>query len=249
VLPPPTASAITYGQALSASTLSGGTGSVAGAFAFTSPTNAPAAGTANQSVTFTPADAANYVAVVFSVSVTVNKADTGTTVVSSRNPSVHGESVTFRATVSSDVAMPTGSVQFKTNGVAFGGAVVLDVLGTASSAALSDLPVGTHSITVLYSGDANLNGSTNTLSGGQTVESVPTFFSLSMRVDGSTAVIEWQGSNSWFYTVEFSPSLLLPVQWMGLSGYENIVGVDGTMSAVDTNTAVKTRFYRVKMTR
>ena len=70
----PTASAITEGQALSASTLSGGSASPGGIFAFTTPTTTPLAGTANQSVTFTPTDAVNYNTVVGSVSVTVNEA-------------------------------------------------------------------------------------------------------------------------------------------------------------------------------
>jgi hypothetical protein len=70
----PTATAITYGQSLSASTLSGGSASVAGSFAWTSPGSQPAAGTASQGVTFTPSDTANYEAVTTMVSVTVNPA-------------------------------------------------------------------------------------------------------------------------------------------------------------------------------
>lgn len=70
----PAASAITYGQALSSSTLSGGTASVAGTFAFTSSTTVPAAGTASQSVTFAPSDSADYSTVTGTVNVTVNKA-------------------------------------------------------------------------------------------------------------------------------------------------------------------------------
>jgi hypothetical protein len=67
----PTASAITYGQALSASTLSGGSASVPGSFAFTTPTTTPGAGTANQSVTFTPTNNIDYSTISFNVSVTV----------------------------------------------------------------------------------------------------------------------------------------------------------------------------------
>ncbi len=70
----PTAAAISYGSALSAGTLSGGTSSVAGSYAYTSPATTPSVGTANQSVTFTPTDATNYNTVSGSVSVTVNKA-------------------------------------------------------------------------------------------------------------------------------------------------------------------------------
>jgi RHS repeat-associated protein len=67
----PTASAITYGQTLASSTLSGGTASVAGSFAFTTPTTAPGVGTASQSVIFTPAVPADYNSVTGAVPVTV----------------------------------------------------------------------------------------------------------------------------------------------------------------------------------
>ena len=61
----PTASAITYGQALSLSTLTGGAvtsggNPVAGSFAFTTPGAAPGVGTPTESVTFTPTDTADY---------------------------------------------------------------------------------------------------------------------------------------------------------------------------------------------
>jgi hypothetical protein len=70
----PTAPAITYGQALSNATLSGGNASVAGTFAFTNPATAPVAGTSLQSVTFTPIDGSNYNTASANVSVTVGKA-------------------------------------------------------------------------------------------------------------------------------------------------------------------------------
>jgi predicted secreted protein len=71
---PPSASAITFGQTLASSTLSGGVASVPGSFTFTAPATAPNAGTAPQSVTFTPSDAANYQNAATSVDVTVNPA-------------------------------------------------------------------------------------------------------------------------------------------------------------------------------
>jgi hypothetical protein len=70
----PTASGLTYGQTLAASTLSGGTASVGGSFAWTAPSMAPTAGTASYSVTFTPTDTTDYNPVVGSVSVTTAKA-------------------------------------------------------------------------------------------------------------------------------------------------------------------------------
>ena len=70
----PTASAITYGQALSNSTITPGTSSVPGTYAFASPATTPAVGTASQSITFTPTDSGNYTTASTSASVTVNQA-------------------------------------------------------------------------------------------------------------------------------------------------------------------------------
>lgn len=73
----PTASAITSGQTLADSVLTGGSASVPGTFAFTSPSTVPAVGTASQNVTFSPTDSANYSTATTTVSVTVNPAGGG----------------------------------------------------------------------------------------------------------------------------------------------------------------------------
>jgi len=75
----PMASAITYGQTLASSTLSGGSASwnsatVPGMFAFTYPATAPGAGNPSESVTFTPNDTATYNPVTTTIPVQVNKA-------------------------------------------------------------------------------------------------------------------------------------------------------------------------------
>ncbi|HVM46597.1 MAG TPA: NBR1-Ig-like domain-containing protein [Candidatus Acidoferrum sp.] len=67
----PAASAITCGQTLAASALSGGTATPAGCFAWTTPAVAPTAGTALQSVTYTPADITDYNCATGSVSLVV----------------------------------------------------------------------------------------------------------------------------------------------------------------------------------
>jgi hypothetical protein len=82
----PTASAITYGQTLASSILSGGTASVPGTFTWTTPTTAPAAGMTSESVTFTATDAADYNTVAAFVSVTVNPAVAYTLTVDSAAP-------------------------------------------------------------------------------------------------------------------------------------------------------------------
>ena len=68
----PTASGINYGQMLANSNLTGGVGSVAGSFAFTTPSTVPVVGTDTQSVTFTPADSDNYNSATVNVDVTVS---------------------------------------------------------------------------------------------------------------------------------------------------------------------------------
>jgi large repetitive protein len=96
----------------------------------------------------------------------VNQVVTTTEVLSSLDPSVYGQGVSFSATVTGN--SPTGTVQFNVDGSAFGSPVTL-VSGTATSGSIATLGVGTHSVTAVYSGDTNNQGSTGTLSGGQVV--------------------------------------------------------------------------------
>ena len=80
----------------------------------------------------------------------VNKASSTTAVSSSANPSVFGQAVTFSATVTAvapGAGTPTGTVQFKTNGVNFGSAVALSGGSASSSAAISSLAVGNYTVT------------------------------------------------------------------------------------------------------
>jgi len=73
----PSASALTYGDALSASVLTGGSASVSGTFAWTNSTIRPAvsdSGVTSYSVTFAPTDTTNYDIVTTTVTLTVNKA-------------------------------------------------------------------------------------------------------------------------------------------------------------------------------
>ena len=76
----PSVSTITYGQALNALILSGGSvtnaagAAVPGTFAYTTPSSIPNAGSTSQSVTFTPTDSTNYNTAVTTINVTVNPA-------------------------------------------------------------------------------------------------------------------------------------------------------------------------------
>jgi len=80
----PTATAITYGTALSASHLTDGSASVNGApvsgtFMWTNGATVPSAGNPSYEVTFTPADTANYHTLTYNVAITVNKANPAVT--------------------------------------------------------------------------------------------------------------------------------------------------------------------------
>ncbi len=85
---------------------------------------------------------------------TVNRAPTTTTVASSSasNTSTFGQAVTFTATVAPSTA--AGTVQFKDGGTNLGTAAAL-AGGKAATPAITTLSVGAHSITAVYSGDAN----------------------------------------------------------------------------------------------
>ncbi len=83
------------------------------------------------------------------VQITITNPATTTILVSSSNPSVYGQAVTFTATVASGLGTPSGSVNF------FDGATSLGstTLGSTGMTSLttSSLGAGTHSITVSYS--------------------------------------------------------------------------------------------------
>jgi hypothetical protein len=92
---------------------------------------------------------------------TVQTAST-TTVTSSANPSVPGQSVTFTAAVTSSAGgrgTPTGTVQFQIDGTNFGSPVSLSG-GLATSLATNSLSVSGHTVTAVYSGDPTFSGST-----------------------------------------------------------------------------------------
>ena len=89
----------------------------------------------------------------------VEKATSTTAIVSSKNPSMVGKAVTFTATVTSPTTKPTGSVTFM-DGSTVLGTGTLGGLGKAHFST-STLSVGSHNITAVYVGNANVSGSTS----------------------------------------------------------------------------------------
>jgi hypothetical protein len=81
------------------------------------------------------------------------------TLTSSGNPAAQGSSLTFTSNVTASGAAPTGTVTFK-DGSATLGTGTLNSAGTATFT-ISSLSLGQHSITAVYSGDANSNPATS----------------------------------------------------------------------------------------
>jgi hypothetical protein len=91
----------------------------------------------------------------------VNKAASSTSVASSANPAAFAQPVTFTATVAAvapGAGTPTGAVDFLDGGTALGTASLTGGQATFTSSSLS---IASHSITAVYAGDGNFNGSTS----------------------------------------------------------------------------------------
>jgi hypothetical protein len=91
------------------------------------------------------------------------QASSSTPLVSSLNPSVAGQSITLTATVlPTGSYTPTGTITFEDSGSSIGTAVLSTTNGvTSASMNTSTLAAGTHSLTGVYSGDANNSPSTS----------------------------------------------------------------------------------------
>lgn len=117
------------------------------------------------------------------VSQVVNKATTTTALVSSANPSVFGESVTFTATVAPEFSgVPAGTVTFK-NGTVILASVTLSA-GVAKYTNTT-LGVGTHTITAVYNGSTAFTTSTSTAA-SQVVTKASTTTALVSSANPST---------------------------------------------------------------
>lgn len=116
---------------------------------------------------------ANNQASTGTVSQIVDAAATSTTVASSLNPSIYGQAVTLTATVTAvppGSGTPTGTVTFNSNSTGLGSATLSN--GTAKIS-VTNLAVGTDSITAVYSGDTNFSSSTSGVL-SQVVNQAPT---------------------------------------------------------------------------
>jgi len=109
-----------------------------------------------------------------SLTQTVAKDATTTTVSSSASPASYGQTVTFTATVAptaSATGSPSGTVTFNVDGADVGTATLA---GGSSSLSLSNLSVGSHPVVVTYAGDTGFDGSTSATSTQQVTRAVTT---------------------------------------------------------------------------
>ena len=127
----PVASAITYGETLNESTLSGGEASVPGSFSWTDNSITPAVADSNAtaySVTFTPTDATNYDSTTTTVTLTVNRKSVTITGLGASNKeydATTAATITGTATIdgkvgSDDVSVSAGSAAFSSANVGTG---------------------------------------------------------------------------------------------------------------------------------
>jgi hypothetical protein len=118
------------------------------------------------------------------ISQTVNQDGTSTSLTSSLNPSVIGQSVTFTATVAANTltsGTPGGTVTFLDGNTTLGSSTLSGGVATFAS---SSLALGGHSITAVYAGDTNHTGSTSGTV-GQTVNQDGTSTGLVSSVNPS----------------------------------------------------------------
>lgn len=129
---------------------------------------------------------------------TVNPASTTTTLTSSANPSMYGQSVTLTASVTPSQA--TGSVTFQDGATTLGTGTLS---GGVASLPVTTLSGGSHAFTASYSGDANDSPSTSSPL-TQTVNPAPTSTALISSINPCsygqsitlTATVSTSGSGS-----------------------------------------------------
>ncbi len=113
------------------------------------------AGMYTLTATFTPTSTTTYKTATATVSLVVNKAAAGISLTTSSNTVLVQNPVTFTATVASVAGMPTGTVSFfdgSTTSTPIGAAALANGMAVLTTSALT---TGTHTITAVYSGDAN----------------------------------------------------------------------------------------------
>ena len=163
------------------------------------------------------------------ISQVVNKATPGLggfapiTVVSSLNPSIYQNAVTFTA---SAPAGTTGSITFMDAATALG---TSPLVGTSATFSISTLVVSTHPITAVYSGDSNFNSATS-VELDQVVNKAPTVESVFATPPASVTV-----GTSVTFTTLVNTGALLPTGSVVFMDGATTLGTGTVASATATN--------------
>jgi hypothetical protein len=121
----------------------------------------------------------------FTLPLTVVQATTQTAVTATPSPALVLGTVTFKATVTSNGGIPTGSVTFYANGTQIGSPATLTA-GTATIT-YAGLAAGSYTITAVYSGDTNDLTSTGTAATQLVVGKIPTTTGLGSSTTTGTS--------------------------------------------------------------
>jgi autotransporter-associated beta strand protein len=242
----PTAATITYGQALSAVTLTGGTG--AGTYAFTSPATIPNAGlTQNFEMTFTPSVPANYNTVTQMVSVSVNKATPTVSVAPTASAVTVGDQLST-SNLSGGTASVAGTYAWTTPGTVVDSSRSYPVTfnpadGANYNTASTSASVTANSAGTTYSGWLSGNGGAasdtaflNYVFGAVTAGTLDPSLKPTVAVSGSNLVLTYnvrQGTVGLTVTAQTSADLATGAAGWGTSGITDVaVGAPRTVNGV-----------------
>jgi hypothetical protein len=131
----------------------------------------------------------NYLLSFISTNLNITPASLTGSVASSLNPAQPGSNVTFTATltvVSPGAGIPSGSVQFKVDGSAYGSPATLT--SGVATLATTTLPHGSHTVTAEFATAGNFFGTTNALSPNQIINAAPTTTSDTLATHQDHAV-------------------------------------------------------------
>lgn len=118
------------------------------------------------SATYIPADGSAPISGTLAADQSVQQGATTTSLMSSPNPSLPGETVTYTATVAPTApaaGTPTGAVSFSDGASVIGACTAQALTGSTATCIVSYPAGGTHQVTANYAGDSNFAGSTSNL--------------------------------------------------------------------------------------
>jgi hypothetical protein len=217
----PTASAITYGQTLAASALSGGSATPAGSFAWTMLATAPGAGTALQSVTYMPTDTTDYTSATGSVSLVVTK---GTPIITWTNPSF----ITYDTPLSSNQLNASASVPGSFAYTPTNGTTVLNP--------------GTNTLSMIFTptDTADYSSVTDSVSLVVLPAGIPPVIPVAGQ-SGGLFTFTWSATPGQMYQIQYLTNLS-QTNWTAFGG--TITATNSALTASDSITNLQ-RFYRV----